>query len=394
MLFVALSPLATACQNPDLPAPLPVQAIASPTPDPKGPINIGVLHATTGGYAPQGVAANEGILFALGIEQPVEVAGRKVVPLFGDTEGKPGIALALTRKLVEQDKVALLIGPASELELSATAGYLQTQTVPLLVTFPWASAVAPGHPRLYQVTGAPLTHAVAGWYAAQRAGYRQVALAVSDYPGGWSARDAFQRAFQLAGGSVAGEVAFPLGAPNAAPYLADARRLGAAAGLLAMPNLLGAAAADAVTAVGQTPVMVSAAGAVPSAVPPSPSLAEGTLNYGEWRVAIDTAENRLFTEGIRKAFKKEPTLHHYYGYLAGKVALQALTAVAGRTEDPSALQGALAAVDFLGPAGRFRFDRGRGPLIPVHVWPGERAARGGPAALIIEDVGMDWRVPN
>jgi hypothetical protein len=291
------------------------------------------------------------------------------------------------------DKAALLIGPASDIELAPVAAYLQTQQVPLLVTFAWAPDIAPGHPRLLQVTGAPLTHRAAGWYAAARAGFQRATIAVSDYPRVWAARDAFRQGFQQAGGAVTADVAVPLGASNAARYLDDATRATAASNLVAMPQVLGAVASEAVQAFGSAPAMVSAAAAVPSAAPPSPPAVEGTLNYGEWRAALDTPENRLFADGIRRAFKKEPTLHHYYGYLAAQVALQTLTATGGRVDDPAALRSALGGVDFRGPAGRFRFGPRGTAIFPLHVWPGERAPRG-LAAATIEDVGVDWRVPN
>lgn len=393
MLLFLLAMMLPACQDAARPAPLPVQATAVPTPDAKASVVIGVLHATTGGYAPQGVAANEGIRLALGMDQAVEVAGRKVIARFEDTEGKPEVALARARELVEVDKAALLIGPASDLELAPLAAYLQTQQVPLLVTFAWAPDAAPGHARLFQVTSAPLTHRVAGWFAATRAGFQRATIAVSDYPLGWAARDAFRQGFQQAGGVVTADIALPLGAPNAARYLGEATRATAAQNLVAMPQVAGAAASEVVQAFGSTPAIVSAAAAVPSATPPSPPAVEGALNYGEWRASLDTPENRLFVEGIRRAFKKEPTLHHYYGYLAAQAALQSLTATAGRVDDSTALYNALGGADFRGPAGRFRFGQRGTPIFAVHIWPGERAPRG-LAAATIEDVGVDWRVPN
>jgi len=385
--------LLIACQDVDRPAPLPVQATAVPTPDPKATVVIGVLHATTGGYAPHGVAINEGVRLALGVEQPVVVAGRKVLARFEDTEGKPDRALALARRLVEHDKASLLIGPATQLELQLIADYLRTQQVPMLVTFGWTPDLASPPADLFQVTGAPLTHRVAGWYAAARAGLRRATLAVSDYPQDWSAREAFRQGFQQAGGAVAAEVALPLGAPNAAAYLEEVRAAAAGSTVLAMPHVAGAAAQQAAQAFGNTPAMVSAAAAVASAAPPSPPHVEGALNYGEWRVSLDSEENRQFAEGIRRAFKKEPTLHHYYGYLAAQVALQALGAAGGATQDPATLATALRGVDFRGPAGRFRFGARGTPIAPVHLWPGEGAPRG-MAAATIEDVGVDWRVPN
>lgn len=390
---LALTALA-ACDTYDRPAPLPVRASPVPTPDPKGPVKIGVLHATTGPYAPLGLAGNEGVRVALGYTEPVTIGGRKVQPIFEDTEGKPDVALQRLRKLVEQDKVAVVIGPTSNVEFEAVRSYAAAHRVPLLLTFPQAGRFtqAEANPYVFRVNGTPQAHRAAGWYAARRAGYQQAAVVASDYADGREAAAEFEAGFVAGGGSVAGQVLVPLGAPHAAPYLAEARRLGRQAGLLAAPMLVGQVAAELVNASDAPASIVSAAATVPSEAPPRAPVAEGTLNYAVWRPGIDTPENRVFEQGMRSLARVEPTLHHLHGYLAGQVVLAALRATGAATDDPVLLRSALERVDFMGPGGRFRFDARRQAIVTVHIWPGERARGGATAA--IPDVTQDWRVPD
>ena len=192
--------LASACDAYDHPAPLPVQPTSTPSVDAKAPIKIGVLHATTGGYAPLGVAGNEGLALALGVEQPLEVAGRKVVLVFEDTEGRPDVALSRVRELVERDKVTLLVGPTSATELDAIRDYVHSVGVPLLVTFPDTSGTTGRTFRIFWLNGVAHAHAVAARYAAQRDGRQRTVVVVSDSRAGLTAAANFTGAFEQTGG--------------------------------------------------------------------------------------------------------------------------------------------------------------------------------------------------
>src|SRR5262245_66096151 len=74
------------------------------------PIRIGLLNASTGPLAVNGTEINEGIRLYWEDEMGGQVAGRPVRLLVEDEEGKADVGLTKTRKLVESDRVHVILG--------------------------------------------------------------------------------------------------------------------------------------------------------------------------------------------------------------------------------------------------------------------------------------------
>ena len=88
------------------------------------PIRIGLLHAITGPLAVNGTEINEGIRLYWEDEMSSQVAGRPVRLLVEDEEGKADVGLTKTRKLVESDRVHLILGPVSSAVAVAIRDYV------------------------------------------------------------------------------------------------------------------------------------------------------------------------------------------------------------------------------------------------------------------------------
>ncbi len=67
-----------------------------------------------------------------------QVAGRGIELIVDDSGGVPDKAIDKARKLVEHDKVAMIIGPMTGGEEMAVANYMTKVGVPLLVSNPCA----------------------------------------------------------------------------------------------------------------------------------------------------------------------------------------------------------------------------------------------------------------
>src|SRR5439155_3917511 len=90
----------------------------------KEPIRIGMINALTGPLAVNGSEINEGIKLYWEDEMAGQVAGRAVTLIIADAEGKPDVGLTKTRKLVESDKVHMILGPVSSAVAVAIRDYL------------------------------------------------------------------------------------------------------------------------------------------------------------------------------------------------------------------------------------------------------------------------------
>ena len=107
-IILIIGLILTGCTAP-APAPTPKPAPA-PAPAAKPPIKIGHIRSLTGPTAITNAAMVKGVDLAFELAK-YEVAGRKIEVILEDDAIKPELAIDKARKLVEQDKVDLIIGP-------------------------------------------------------------------------------------------------------------------------------------------------------------------------------------------------------------------------------------------------------------------------------------------
>ncbi|MFN7712066.1 MAG: ABC transporter substrate-binding protein, partial [Curvibacter sp.] len=90
------------------------------------PVKIGLLATLDGPFAAGGADGMRGAELAIK-ERGGVVAGRKIEVIKASSDAKPDVAVNATRKLVEQDKVDIMVGPLSGGEGIAVKDYAKTQ---------------------------------------------------------------------------------------------------------------------------------------------------------------------------------------------------------------------------------------------------------------------------
>ena len=90
------------------------------------PVKIGLLATLEGPFAAGGADGMRGAELAVRERNGV-VAGRKIEMIKASSDAKPDVAVNSTRKLVEQDKVDIMVGPLSGGEGIAVKDYSKTQ---------------------------------------------------------------------------------------------------------------------------------------------------------------------------------------------------------------------------------------------------------------------------
>src|SRR5712692_11322297 len=210
---------------------------------PKEPIKIGLINALTGPLAVNGSEINEGIKLYWEDEMSNQVAGRPVMLLIADAEGKPDVGLTKTRKLVESDKAHLILGPVSSAVAVAVRDYLHERKVPWIITQATANnltAERSGPTIFRSAMSSYQQEAAGGWYVAAKLGHKRIAVVGLDYVAGHEQTDGFIKTFMESGGQSAEKVLMPLGAMDVAPYVtriqSKAQDLDAVVGILWGPS--------------------------------------------------------------------------------------------------------------------------------------------------------------
>lgn len=368
-----------------------------------GPIRIGVLHDTTGVLSAQGADLNDGLKLHVN-EINAEVAGRKIELIFEDSESKVDTGLTKLRKLVERDKVHLIVGLINSALAVAVRDYLDSSKTPTIITQATAKDLTQGRGSPYILRagfGSEQLHLPAGWYAARKLGMKRAIVVTFDNVAGREQAAAFIRTFSQAGGTVVSEVYAPIGTPDWAPYIARVQAELPKADFVQLilwgPDAIRFVRGYAEYGLrGQKPIFAFGSAVEEAVLPSEGDAALGILNYYYYTPSLDTPENRRFGDLIRKQYQKEPTSFHEIGYVTGKVVTEAIRKVGGRVEETPRLLAELRKTEFEAPRGPFRFDDKQNAVNDLHIRKVEKV--GGKLLNVfvekIPNVGQFWSAPQ
>ena len=333
------------------------RARAAPAP----PIKIGVMYPLTGVLAMTGQLLVTGAMFGFE-EAGYEVAGRKIEVIVEDSGTVPDMAVDKARKLVEFDKVCMVLGPlvgATKMGVGAYMSkvgvpHLGTQPCPLGMTkYEWSFLVGGSEPQMSYTMGL---------YAYDKMGLRTVTVMTEDVVQGHGFLDAFMDAFKKRGGQVIQEQYTPFPCTDFAPYLAALRDADAVAAWFE--------GADAIRFLNQfhefgirkrMPLVGSFFGgffALSILRHLTPEAIDAVIGeHCPWPYTdrIETDINKRFVEAFNKKHGYNPDEGQAQAYSAALVALEALKVTGGDTT-PDKLRQAILKLDFEAPEGPIRFD--------------------------------------
>ncbi len=176
-----------------------------------GPIRIGVLATLEGPFAQPGQDAMRGAELALKVHGG-KVAGREIELVKESSNAKPDVAVAKTRKLVELDKVDIVVGPLSGSEGLAVKEYARTVPGTTFVNGTSAASdttLRDPAPNFFRFTmDGTQWQAGLGSYAYDEKGYKKVAVVSEDYSFPYAQVMGFQSEFCSRGGEVVQRAGF------------------------------------------------------------------------------------------------------------------------------------------------------------------------------------------
>jgi branched-chain amino acid transport system substrate-binding protein len=318
----------------------------------EGPIKVGALLPLTGPAAFFGPLQRDGLTLRLS-EAGGEAAGRPVELKVLDSGATLESAQTAARRLVEQEDVAMIVGPLQSDLMAGMAPYYEQVDVPAIALLNLPRQLGG---KVFTPQGAlPSVSAPMGVYAAKEGGVETATVEVSDYIAGQDVADGFTEGFTENGGKVVQTQAAPLTASDFAPYLSNLKPADAlvvwnvGTTQIFLEEYLKRGAYDN-TLIGYgdaiTEEQLAAFG--------SDSLGWQTPLTYTWR--LDTPASEEFAKAVQAKYDRNPVAQIDEGsYEAMSVALEALEATDGDT-DPGALRDAILALDLDTPAGPVSFN--------------------------------------
>ena len=335
------------------------------------PIKIGLLATLEGPFAAGGADGVRGAELALK-QRGGMVAGRKVEIIKASSDAKPEVAVNATRKLVEQDKVDVMVGPLSGGEGIAVKDYAKTQpTITFINGASGAQATTLDNPapNFFRFNTEGAQWMVGLGNAALKKGYKNVMVIAEDYSFPYSQVQGFMTEFCKGGGKVPVKAWVPLGGKD---YASTIARIPKEVDAL----LLVLGGADAVNFLNQ----YEAAGGDKPILGGSITVSQDVLNYrgkrreslvgtlsaGPLADAYDGAEWKKFVADYQQAYPvssggfPSPSLFAYVYYMNMKAALDGLDAVKGDLSGGQAkYRDALTKMVLKTPTGDVRLDTNR-----------------------------------
>ena len=332
------------------------------------PVKIGLLATLEGPFAAGGQDGMRGAELAVKQRNGV-VAGRKIEIIKASSDAKPDVAVNATRKLVEQDKVDIMVGPLSGSEGIAVKEYSKTQPN---TTFINGSSGAQDttltnpSPNFFRFNTDGGQWMVGVGKAALDKGYKRVMIIAEDYSFPYSQVQGFMTEYCKLGGKVPVKAWVPLGGKDYSSVIARIPK-----DVDALVVVLGGA--DAVNFLTQ----YEQAGGDKPMIGGSITVDQTVLNYkgkrresllgtasaGPMADSIDTPEWKKFVADYKANFKDgfpSPSLFAYLYYINTKAALDGLDAVKGDLSNgQKAYREALQKTNFKGPAGDVKIDANR-----------------------------------
>ncbi len=352
------------------------------------PLKIGLLATLEGPFAAGGADGMRGAELAAR-QRNNTVAGRRIEIIKASSNANPDVAVNATRKLVEQDKVEIMVGPLSGGEGIAVKDYAKTQPG---VTFINGSSGA---------QAATLTNPSANFFrfntdgaqwmaglgkAAFDKGYRRVMIIAEDYAFPYSQVQGFMSSYCRLGGRVPLKAWVPLGGKDYSSVIARIPR-----DVDALLVILGGA--DAVNFLNQ----YEAAGGDKPMMGGSITVSQDILNYrGRRREslvgtmagsptadALDTPEWKAFVADYQRAYPvsaggyPSPSLFAWAYYVNMKAALDGLEMVNGDlSNNQQRYRQALSTMTLKSPTGDIKLDANRQAIASVFVTEVARDAQG------------------
>jgi len=348
-------------------------------------VKMGALATLEGAFTVLGQDGIRGVELALK-ERNYMAGGKKIELIKGSSNGMPDSAISATRKLVEQDKVQILIGPLSGSEGVAVKDYAKTQ---LQTTFlngtSGAQEATLGSPApnffRFSTDGAQWSAGLGSHSFAK--GYKRVVVVAEDYAFPYSQVAGFMMEYCKAGGKVLDKHWVPIGTKDYSSVIAKLP-----ANIDAVYVALGGS--DAVNFLTQ----YEQSGGNKPLIGGTITVDQTVLGYkGKRRDSLvgtpasgpiadgnDSAAWKKFVADYKAAFKDgfpSPSLFAHGYYVNTKAALDAMDAVKGDlSSNHAALRKTLSTMTLSTPTGEVKLDANRNAVANMYLTEVAKAADG------------------
>ena len=333
-------------------------------------LRVGLMLPYTGAFAQLGMAIENGFRLAID-EQGGKLGGREIEFFKVDDESEPSKGIENASKLVQRDKVDVLIGTVhSGVQMGIHKVARDTGVLNLIPNAGVHVATrAQCAPNVFRTSFSNSQPTRALGKVMVDKGHKKAVWITWKYAAGDEAFEGFKEGYTAAGGTIIKELGLPF--PNVefqallteiAALKPDAVACFFAGG--GAPKFLRDYAAAGLK--GRIPLYGSGflTEGVLEAAGPAADGVMTTLHYGD---GIETARNKAFRLAYAKTFKLQPDVYAVQGYDTGLLLLHGANAVKGDLANKAALYKAMETVTVDSPRGKWTMSKSHNPVQDIYL---------------------------
>ncbi|WP_028605482.1 ABC transporter substrate-binding protein [Ottowia thiooxydans] len=360
-------------------------------------VRVGFMLPYTGTFAQLGVAIENGVRMAIA-EKGGKLGGREIEWYKVDDESEPSKGVENASKLVQRDKVDVLIGTvhsgvqmgiqrvvrdAGVLSIIPNAG-VHAATRALCAPNVFRTSFTNGQPS--QALGKPMMDK----------GLKRTVWISWKYAAGDESLEGFKEGYLKAGGTIIKELSLPFPNVEFQALLTEIASLkpdavacffaGAGAAKF-MKDYAAAGLKERIPLYGSgflTEGVIEAAG-------PAAEGVYTTLHYAD---SLDIPRNKQFRSAYASQFKLQPDVYAVQGYDSGQLLLQGMAAVKGDMSNKAALYKALETTVIDSPRGKWAMSKAHNPVQDIYLRVVEKGDNKvlGVAAKALADSGVGCKL--
>jgi branched-chain amino acid transport system substrate-binding protein len=301
------------------------------------PIKIGALLTFSGPFASAGEGMKQGIETFLETNN-YQIGNRKVEVVYEDDENNPQVSLRKLNKLIDSDKVDVILGGVTSTVVYAIADAVEQNKIPFIIINAGANDVSWSKKSDYIYRSSFSNYQLGSAPATLIAKYvgKKVFVVAQDYPAGHEQADAFEREFKAAGGTDV-QIVYPkVGASDFATYISQIAE--------AKPDVVYTAfgGPDAVRFAvqynsfglkGKIPLVSQVADEEINS-PDIMKALDGERYFTPYYYQVDNPANKKFVEAFKKKYNRDPSNYMELGYDAAQMLVKAIEkAGSSKSED-------------------------------------------------------------
>ena len=333
-------------------------------------IRVGLMLPYTGTFAQLGVAIENGFRMAID-EQGGKLGGREIEYFKVDDESEPAKGIENATKLVQRDKVDVLVGTVHSGVQMGIHKVARDSGVLNLIPNAGVHIATRGQcaPNVFRTSfsNSQPTRALGAAMVAK--GHKRAVWITWKYAAGDEAFEGFKESYTAAGGTIVKELGLPFPNVEFQALLTEVAALkpdavacffAGGAGAKFMKDYAAAGLKGKIPLYGSgflTEGVLDAAG-------PAADGVMTTLHYGD---GIETPRNKAFRLAYAKTFKMQPDVYAVQGYDSGLLMVQGANAVKGDLSNKAALYKAMESATIDSPRGKWTMSKSHNPVQDIYL---------------------------